>query len=620
MKTGGSTNSGNAWYGMGGQIIYQDGGFVDLKKQYNLEPLSKMGIEKAKELAAKNPNLKFVCTAEGCAQIAADAAQAYGQDFSRSHAWNIGNKNNVEFVNPTYVPYMDSDQPLPDPKNFKVLKEVMEASGKMVGMNRKNNLYDKDHKKLKISGDTIPKGLATTTEEANDSFDYANRALYPNSRLYEHMGYMVDKGRLLHGTGANKEHPAFYTIDNLSDGISLPGYGQYEAVETISPSSNWQKVLNKVGLRKKGGSTYSGGVWYQVGGINPTQFQITDETQLQANAEMQMADQIQDPVKQAQVKVPALTSQQKFDFKVGSIYNNMAADMLNPYSLTNGINTAANFIEGFDNQSKYRDELNRRRQNYSTDQAFQAQGSTDLSRGTHNMYNQFLPNQQGGNLSFAGMNQKYRQQGGEIDTNNLNMSVISSDLSPVPSPFINLDMPVFDMPAMPEGVTAKPNMSVSDSTTDEIVAQESGGNYKAYNPKGGGEGAVGKYQFRWTTHKGWIQDLTGVKSKEEFMNNPEAQEMAYTEWDRNTLTPQAIRIKEKYGLNIPLGEIKKQIHFSGAQGAEDYYAYGKETRDANGTTNSTYGKKKRAKVGGVMEISHTELLDLLANGGQVEFL
>lgn len=134
---------------------------------------------------------------------------------------------------------------------------------------------------------------------------------------------------------------------------------------------------------------------------------------------------------------------------------------------------------------------------------------------------------------------------------------------------------------------------------DAISKRESGGNYKAFTSAGGGEGAVGKYQFRWAQHKDWITKLTGVKSIEEFKNSPEAQEKAFAYWEQTTLTPTAIDIQKelaKRKKQVPsVDEIKKKVHFAGAKGAKDYYIHGKETTDAFGTKTSTYkmgGKRK----------------------------
>lgn len=125
-----------------------------------------------------------------------------------------------------------------------------------------------------------------------------------------------------------------------------------------------------------------------------------------------------------------------------------------------------------------------------------------------------------------------------------------------------------------------------------IASKESGGNYEALPKDRSGKivsSAVGKYQFLWNQHKGWISQVTGVGSKEDFMHNPEAQEVAFDYWDANILTPQAKKIQKELGVKLPLNQIKAKIHFAGPAGAYDYFKSGKETQDAFGTTTSSYG-------------------------------
>jgi hypothetical protein len=137
---------------------------------------------------------------------------------------------------------------------------------------------------------------------------------------------------------------------------------------------------------------------------------------------------------------------------------------------------------------------------------------------------------------------------------------------------------------------------------DEISAKESGGNYAALPYKKNGQlasSAVGKYQFLWKKHNPWIKELTGVKDKEGFRNNPQAQEKAFLYWDKTTLTPAALRLKkliEAKGRTAPdINTLKKSVHFSGEEGAKAYYLTGKETVDAFGTTTSKYTKKYNTK-------------------------
>jgi len=108
--------------------------------------------------------------------------------------------------------------------------------------------------------------------------------------------------------------------------------------------------------------------------------------------------------------------------------------------------------------------------------------------------------------------------------------------------------------------------------SSQISAKESQGNYNAFNPAGGGEGAVGKYQFRWGQWKDSIMHVTGVKSKEQFRKNPAAQEKYFEWFKQNQLLPGVQRIKRQ-GLNkqgLSDDQLAKLVHFRGEQGAIDY--------------------------------------------------
>jgi hypothetical protein len=190
--------------------------YIDLQKTYGLDPFSKEGIEKARELSRTNPQTRIVCTAAGCSEIAVNAADAYGYDFNRGNAWDLGNKNKVAFTNPAYANQIGKGI-LQDPTNFNAPNNMFQT-GNIVGLNRKN---------------THVGGAAANRSEADDSYDYANQTIYPNSRGYEHVGYMLDNNTMLHGTGKSATHPAFYMIDSdMSNGAQLPGYN-YQPVESI---------------------------------------------------------------------------------------------------------------------------------------------------------------------------------------------------------------------------------------------------------------------------------------------------------------------------------------------------------------------------------------------------
>jgi len=196
--------------------------YVDLMEAYGLDPFSKEGIVKAQELSKANPKTRIVCTANGCSEIAVNAASAFGNNYNRGNAWDLGNLNNVVATNPAYANQIGKGI-LSDPTSFTAPANMFQA-GAIIGLNRKNTSKDNVR--------------ATTTADANDSWDYANQTLYPGSRGNEHAGYMIDANTMLHGTGGHDGAPAYYMIDDdMSNGVSLPGNLNYQPVETIMPGS-----------------------------------------------------------------------------------------------------------------------------------------------------------------------------------------------------------------------------------------------------------------------------------------------------------------------------------------------------------------------------------------------
>ena len=223
--------------------------FVDLKKTYNLDPFSKEGIAKAQELTKSNPNTRIICTAAGCSEIAVNAAHAFGHDFKRSNAWDLGNQNKIIATNPVYRDLIGKGV-LPDPTSYISPESVYNHPGAIIGLNRRNNLVG---------------GKATTKEQADDSFDYANQTLYPGSRGYEHSGYMIDSNTMLHGTGAGGGHPAYYVIDpDVANGVQLTGYGNYQPVESMMPNeTSWGDSF------KQGYKNLRGWLGFEYGGMTP---------------------------------------------------------------------------------------------------------------------------------------------------------------------------------------------------------------------------------------------------------------------------------------------------------------------------------------------------------------
>lgn len=251
------------------QVKKSTSSYIDLQKEYGLDPFSKVGIEKAREISRSNPNARFVCTAEGCSQIASNAAEAYGYDFNRSNAWDLGNVNQVVYQNPVYANQIGKGI-LPNPTQFTAPAQMYSQPGAIIGLNRVNN---------KRTAITDVSGMAPIPKLANDSFDYANPKLYPKTRGYEHAGFYIGNNQLLHGTGAGEGHPAYYVIDDVRNGVALPGYGGYQPVEAMTPGSaitkagNW--FSNMLGFQKGGSydGTYYQGNFFNKGGNIPNYMQ-----------------------------------------------------------------------------------------------------------------------------------------------------------------------------------------------------------------------------------------------------------------------------------------------------------------------------------------------------------
>lgn len=108
---------------------------------------------------------------------------------------------------------------------------------------------------------------------------------------------------------------------------------------------------------------------------------------------------------------------------------------------------------------------------------------------------------------------------------------------------------------------------IGNSIHDEIVANESGGDYKAENPH---SSAVGKYQFLWNTWGGKIKQVTGVSTKEEFKNSPHAQEDFYNNYYvPNEMMP-AVKGLRKYAPGMSDKQLAKLYHYQGEGRAKAY--------------------------------------------------
>jgi len=262
---------------------------------------------------------------------------------------------------------------------------------------------------------------------------------------------------------------------------------------------------------------------------------------------------------------------------------------------------------------------------------------------TGSTYGQFKPNQSS-NMSFKGMYGKYGMQvpsyqaGGGFS----NLFTNAQTAMPVISPIeLGNNIPMaYDIPVNDNTRVATPrvvkNINQSYAKTNDnnnikdlIATQESGGNYKAlpWLDKAHtklASSAAGKYQFLWGDHKDEIQKITGVKTKQDFLNNPDAQEEFFDYWDNTTLTPWANKIKSQLNIQLPINKIKAAIHFSGPKGAWNYFSKGIVSKDALGTNTGSY--MNNFKYGGqqqggqVVEMDENQIQQFLAAGGQLEFL
>lgn len=134
---------------------------------------------------------------------------------------------------------------------------------------------------------------------------------------------------------------------------------------------------------------------------------------------------------------------------------------------------------------------------------------------------------------------------------------------------------------------------------NEIAKVESDGlgGYKAYNPGGGGEGAVGKYQFRWNLWKDDIGKVTNIKDKQQFLNSPQAQEDFFDYYQKNTLLPQMKQIRKEFpNLEFSDTDIMKLLHFRGI-GKKDENDGGLRSQLRNGKLTSKIESNNMSAAG-----------------------
>ena len=298
----------------------------------------------------------------------------------------------------------------------------------------------------------------------------------------------------------------------------------------------------------------------------------------------------------------------------------------------------SNYLQNNEKQAEYDNYM----QNMGTTASLYGPSAAGTSRGDYSVtgssYGQLRPNQMG-NMSAKGMTQgmQFGAYGGQtmytIGGGVFDALLTDADASsPVVYNPLN-SMPAFRKPNavdntyVNQGNYRLASLSNGANNNEEfgerLATIESQGDYKAlpWTDKSHtklASSAAGKYQFLWNTHKDKIKELTGISTKQQFLNSPEAQETYFNYWDDNVLTPEALKLKQQYNLELPLNKIKAAIHQAGPVGARKYFSRGEAARDAFGMDTGKY--INRFQEGGIVEMTDTEIKQFLANGGQLEFL
>lgn len=99
-----------------------------------------------------------------------------------------------------------------------------------------------------------------------------------------------------------------------------------------------------------------------------------------------------------------------------------------------------------------------------------------------------------------------------------------------------------------------------------------GADYSYSNDK---TGAIGKYYILWGDQAQNIKKITGVKNREDFRNNPDAQEKYFKWYSDNTLKPSVDQLRKVAGDTYSDDDLSKLSHFYGATGAKRLFDEGK---------------------------------------------
>jgi len=146
---------------------------------------------------------------------------------------------------------------------------------------------------------------------------------------------------------------------------------------------------------------------------------------------------------------------------------------------------------------------------------------------------------------------------------------------------------------IPQNITA-------GNLASKLSGIESGGDYHATNPH---SSATGKYQFLWNTWGDSIKKVTGVKSREEFLNSPQAQEDYYGYYKQNYLDPAVSRLRKYNRQGYTDDQLGELYHFKGEEGAKKWLISGEDTTADNNVSIPQYLSK--GQTGGNMGVAVT---------------
>lgn len=233
-----------------GDIIHLDDqfvtGVVDLKADFGVDPDSQEGYELAKKLTIDAVNAgqempQFSCKGGGCSAIASNAAREFGVYNNRANAWDLGNKNYPQWISSNYATSLNKKQAAQDwlKSNPNADKNSDEYKTNFEAANSTLNYIPDWRYNLTEFKDNVEEGnlVGLNRADTKSSIKYADNTTYPDNRGYEHSGFMMDDQHLIHGTkkdhGEDSPYKGVYVVDDIEDGINLPGYGAYTPVETI---------------------------------------------------------------------------------------------------------------------------------------------------------------------------------------------------------------------------------------------------------------------------------------------------------------------------------------------------------------------------------------------------